>query len=105
VAQLFSLGRLAFMTIKRRIAYSVALGLIFDIIGFVTLRVADGVWFSIPFSPQYFVLRLVFPILGIHEDELGSGRGLLWLFMIPWLAWTVAIYLLMYVMRKDKRAA
>jgi hypothetical protein len=97
------------MTIKRRIAYSVVIGLIFDTIGFVTLGIADGVWVGIPFSPQYLLLTYVLPILKIDTDAPGVVKGWLWLFVVPWLVWIVVLFLFLTVWtnvtRNDKRAA
>jgi len=93
------------MTTRKRIAISAAIGLLLAAFVFLTMGIADGVYYCLPFSPQYFVLKLMFPFFKIHEDEMGTVQGWLWLFVIPWLAWTVALYLLMYVMRKDRRAA
>jgi hypothetical protein len=97
------------MTIKKRIAYSVVIGLIFNIIGFVTLGIADGVWSGILFSPQYLLLTYVLPVLKIDTDEPGIVKGWLWLFVVPWLVWIVALFLFMTVWanvtRKNKLPA
>jgi hypothetical protein len=97
------------MTIRRRVAISVGVGLIFSLIGYLFLSVVDGVRNIFPSPFQYLVLTYALPHLGIREDEMGTTAGLFWILVIPWFAWTFALFLFMtvwtYVTRKDIRAA
>jgi len=96
------------MILKRAIV-SVAFGMIFSLVGFLGLNTVNGVVHDF-FGPiQYLIFHYVFPLLQIHETELSWAAGLFWLVILPWLAWSVLLFLFMSVVahfrRNETRAA
>ena len=62
------------MTMRRRVAISVGVGLIFSLIGSLCLGVVNGHLNVFPSIMQYLVLTYLLPCFGAAESEVGTAQ-------------------------------